>query len=129
MRVLRYRTPGQALAPSSIRGLSSCHSIVSTKFALCPGRKVVVPPRDRAIRPQSLLGGLGKMLRGDPAKKTQERIQPTVDQVNAFESSMQAKSDDELRELTLDLRKRAQSGTPLDSLLPEAFAVSRTFFA
>ena len=69
------------------------------------------------------------MLRGDPAKKTQERIQPTVDQVNAFESSMQAKSDDELRELTQDLRKRAQSGTPLDSLLPEAFAVSRTFFA
>lgn len=85
-------------------------------------------PRDRVVRPQALLGGLGKLLRGDPAKKTQERLQPIVDQVNALESGMQSKTDEELRELTKDLQKRAQSGTSLDSLLPEAFAVRGTFF-
>lgn len=127
MRILRYRTPGQGLAPSSVRGLSSCHTIVSTKIATSSGRKVVVPSRDRVIRPHALLGGLGKMLRGDPAKKTQERLQPIVDQVNTLESGMQSKTDDELRAMTKDLQKRAQSGTSLDSLLPEAFAVRRTF--
>jgi preprotein translocase subunit SecA len=73
-----------------------------------------------------MFGGLGKMLRGDPAKKTKERLQPIVDSVNKLEPQMQLMTDEELREATQDLRKRAQSGTDLDTLLPEAFAVRTT---
>ena len=70
-----------------------------------------------------MFGGLGSLLKGDPAKKTQERLQPIVDDVNKLEAEMQGRSDQELREMTVALRERAQSGTSLDTLLPEAFAV------
>jgi preprotein translocase subunit SecA len=70
-----------------------------------------------------MFGGLTKLFKGDPAKKTQERLQPIVDEVNALESSMAEKSDDELRAVTQELKRRAASGTALDDLLPEAFAV------
>lgn len=63
------------------------------------------------------------MFKGDPAKKTQERLQPTVDNINKMAVSMSAKSDDDLRAITQDLKQRATSGTSLEDLLPEAFAV------
>ena len=38
---------------------------------------------------------------------------------------MQALSDDDLRGKTAEFRQRLENGTPLDDLLPEAFAVVR----
>ena len=66
------------------------------------------------------------MFKGDPTKKTQERLQPVVDKVNALEAGMQALSDDELRQTTASLRERVQGGAALDDVLPEAFAVRST---
>lgn len=60
-----------------------------------------------------------------PEKQTQKRYEAQVNAVNALEGSMKAKSDEELREFTAQLQKRAQEGTALDELLPEAFAVVR----
>ena len=71
-------------------------------------------------------GNFGNMFKGDPAKKTRERLQPIVDQVNSLEANMQAKSDEELRQVAAALRERAKANESLDQLLPEAFAVRLT---
>ena len=48
-----------------------------------------------------------------------------VDKVNALESEMHSLSDQQLAAKTAELKERAQGkGESLDSLLPEAFAVS-----
>ena len=54
-----------------------------------------------------------------------KKIQKIVDKINALESAMQKLSDDEMRAKLQELRKRAQSGTSLDELLPETYALSR----
>jgi preprotein translocase subunit SecA len=48
-----------------------------------------------------------------------------VAQINALEETFQAKSDDELRAMTMVFRERHAKGESLDQLLPEAFAVVR----
>src|SRR5215212_3830974 len=48
-----------------------------------------------------------------------------VDAVNAFEPTISAMSDDELRGQTEVFRRRLAEGTKLDDLLPEAFATVR----
>ena len=48
-----------------------------------------------------------------------------LDQVNKFEESMRALSDDDLRGLTPKFRDRLARGETLDDLLPEAFAACR----
>jgi preprotein translocase subunit SecA len=63
------------------------------------------------------------MLKGDPSKKTKERLQPIVDKVNALEPGMQSKSDEELRAVASELRERVQGGAALEDVQPEAFAV------
>ncbi len=46
-------------------------------------------------------------------------------QINKFEPTMQALSDEELRGKTAEFRARLEKGETLDALLPEAFAVVR----
>jgi preprotein translocase subunit SecA len=48
-----------------------------------------------------------------------------LDQVNRLEESMQALSDDELRQTAPRLRAKLAAGATLDDLLPEAFAATR----
>ena len=48
-----------------------------------------------------------------------------VDAVNAFEPTISAMSDDELRGQTERFRQRLAAGETLDQLLPEAFATVR----
>ena len=48
-----------------------------------------------------------------------------VAEIEALAETMAAKTDEELRENTLLLRQRRQSGESLDDLLPEAFAACR----
>src|SRR5262249_46959039 len=46
-------------------------------------------------------------------------------QVNDLEEQMRAKSDEQLRELTPEFRRRLAEGATLEDLLPEAFAACR----
>ncbi|GJP35744.1 hypothetical protein CLOM_g20273 [Closterium sp. NIES-68] len=78
----------------------------------------------------SALGGMGGMLGGlfgggDPAEKTRQQYADRVADVNKLEPVMQKMSDDQLRAMTVDLKKRVAAGESLDSVLPEAFAVVR----
>ncbi|CAI7745602.1 unnamed protein product [Closterium sp. NIES-53] len=78
----------------------------------------------------SALGGMGGMLGGlfgggDPAEKTRQQYADRVVEVNKLEPVMQKMTDDQLRGMTVDLKKRVAAGESLDSALPEAFAVVR----
>ena len=71
-----------------------------------------------------MAGFLSKLLsfgEGRQMKKYQEQ----VDVINGLESQMEAKSDEELRAMTAAFRERLDAGEDLDSLLCEAFAVTR----
>ena len=71
-----------------------------------------------------MAGFLSKLLsfgEGRQMKKYQEQ----VDVINGLESQMEAKSDDELRAMTAVFKQRLDAGEDLDSLLCEAFAVTR----
>ncbi|HTI36508.1 MAG TPA: preprotein translocase subunit SecA [Vicinamibacterales bacterium] len=54
-----------------------------------------------------------------------KRVRPVVAAVNAFEPSIQALTDEQLRAKTAEFRQRLASGVVLDDVLPEAFAVVR----
>ena len=54
-----------------------------------------------------------------------KKLRPIVDSINALEPAMKQRTDDQLRELTQELKRRAQSGESLDALLPETFALVR----
>ncbi len=53
------------------------------------------------------------------------RLRRTAERVNALESEMQARSDDELRAKTDEFRARLADGETLEEMLPEVFAVVR----
>ncbi|MBS4195459.1 preprotein translocase subunit SecA [Lederbergia citri] len=54
-----------------------------------------------------------------------KRLEKLADSIQALESEMENKSDDELREKTEEFKERYQKGESLESLLVEAFAVVR----
>ncbi|CAM6034293.1 unnamed protein product [Sphagnum compactum] len=62
---------------------------------------------------------------GSSVDKSLQQYAATVAQVNALEMETQVLSDEDLRASTVELKKRARSGEPMDSILPEAFAVVR----
>lgn len=71
---------------------------------------------------------LGKMLGkviGSKNDRELKRMQKLVDKVNALEPAIQPLSDEQLKQKTAEFKQRYQSGTSLDVLLPEAFAVCR----
>lgn len=53
------------------------------------------------------------------------KIQPIVAQINAFEPTISALSDEALAAKTIEFKQRLAKGETLDDLLPEAFAVVR----
>ncbi len=65
-----------------------------------------------------------KKVLGDPQAKTVKRLQKRVKDVNALESKYQKMTDKQLKEQTVELRKRLKKSS-LDALLPDAFAVVR----
>ncbi|KAM3688219.1 hypothetical protein ACB098_10G137200 [Castanea mollissima] len=80
----------------------------------------------RTLAMASLGGLLGGIFKGnDTGESTRQKYASTVDVINKLEAEMLALSDSGLRDKTLVLKERAQKGEPLDSLLPEAFAVVR----
>ena len=48
-----------------------------------------------------------------------------ADEVNAFEPTLEKESDDQLRDRSRTLRMKARQGDSLNTLLPEAFALTR----
>ena len=54
-----------------------------------------------------------------------KHIYPIVDKIESMRDDMIAKSDDELRAMTGEFKKRLENGETLDDILPETFAVVR----
>ncbi len=65
-----------------------------------------------------------KKIFGDPNKKYLKSIEPLVSKINELESDTESFSDEELKERSLELRRRTQEES-LDELLPEAYALVR----
>ena len=63
-----------------------------------------------------------KKILGSKNQREVKRLWPLVHRVNEIEAGYQKLSDEELRAKTAEFRKRLADGTPLDDLLPEAFA-------
>ena len=72
-----------------------------------------------------MLANLVKKVFGSSNDRVIKRLQKDVDAINALEAGLQSLSDEELAAKTTEFRERLDSGTTLDSLLPEAFAVAR----
>ena len=72
-----------------------------------------------------MLGNFLKKMFGTQNERTLDRIRPTVERVNALESSISPLSDDRLAAKIAEFRQRVANGEPLDDLLPETFAVVR----
>ncbi len=68
---------------------------------------------------------LSEKLFGTHSSRELKRITPIVDQIESFRSTMQAKTDEELRDQTRKFKERLAAGETLDDILPEAFATVR----
>ena len=62
---------------------------------------------------------------GTHSEREVKRIKPLVDNIEALRPTMQALSDEDLRNKTTEFKERLSNGETLDDLLPEAFAVVR----
>ncbi|KMQ52884.1 preprotein translocase subunit SecA [Chitinispirillum alkaliphilum] len=71
-----------------------------------------------------LLSVLGKVF-GSKQEKDMKKIRPVLELVNSYRETMQALSDEQLKEKTAEFKGRIAGGETLDDILPEAFAVAR----
>ena len=71
------------------------------------------------------LGTISRKVFGSANDRKVKSVRPLIEQINALEPQFKAMSDDEIKAKTVELQGRAQSGTGLDDLLPEAFANCR----
>lgn len=62
---------------------------------------------------------------GSSNSRKLKKLQKVVKQINAFESTLEALSDEQLQAKTAEFKQRYDSGESLDKILPEAFAVVR----
>ena len=62
---------------------------------------------------------------GTHSERELKLIAPTIDKIEALRPTMQALSDEELRDKTKEYRQRLAAGETPDDLLPEAFATVR----
>ena len=69
--------------------------------------------------------GLFDKVFGTYSQREIKKIQPLADKVVALEEEFRGKSDQELKDMTPQLRERLQKGETLDDILPEAFATCR----
>lgn len=65
------------------------------------------------------------MLVGSRNERTLRRLKKIVKEINNYEPSFEALSDEELKAKTVEFRQRLEKGETLDQLLPEAFATVR----
>ena len=62
---------------------------------------------------------------GTHSQRELKIIDPVIDKIEALRPTMQAYSDEELRDKTKEYKQRLSDGATLDDLLPEAFATVR----
>ncbi len=62
---------------------------------------------------------------GSKNERELKKIDPIVQQINAFEPQMKAMSDEQLKGQTLLFKERIDNGEYLDDILPEAFSAVR----
>lgn len=72
-----------------------------------------------------MIGNLVKKIVGSSNDRMIKKLSREVETINSLEPQMQALSDDQLREKTVEFRERLKNGESLQSLTPEAFAVVR----
>ena len=72
-----------------------------------------------------MFGRIGRAVFGTPNDRKVKATRPLVAKINALEPEFEALDDAGLIAKTEELRGRLEAGTPLDDLLPEAFANCR----
>lgn len=72
-----------------------------------------------------MLGNLVKKIVGSSNDRTVKKLGREVDAINALEGGLEGLSDAELAAKTPELRDRLAQGAALESLIPEAFALTR----
>ena len=72
-----------------------------------------------------MFASIARAIFGTSNDRSLKAYQRRVPQINALEPAIQQLSDDALRAKTAEFRERLAGGTPLNDLLPEAFAVVR----
>ncbi len=71
------------------------------------------------------LGTIAKKVFGTPNDRKVKATRPLIEKINALEPEFEKLSDDEIKQKTEELSKRARDGETLEDLLPEAFANCR----
>src|SRR5512138_1124604 len=69
--------------------------------------------------------GIFQKIFGSRNQRELRKLQPIVDRINNLEPGLKAKSDDELKAMTPEFKRRLDKGATLDEILPEAFALVR----
>ena len=72
-----------------------------------------------------MITGLLTKVFGSKNDRELKKLQPIIENINAFEPEIQALSDEQLRTQAVLFRQRFEKGEPLDDILPEAFATVR----
>jgi preprotein translocase subunit SecA len=72
-----------------------------------------------------MITGLLTKIFGSKNDRELKKLQPTVENINAFEPEIQALSDEQLKAQAVLFRQRLEKGESLDDILPEAFATVR----
>src|ERR1700722_845699 len=79
----------------------------------------------RAQRSRGMVNTIIKKIIGTQNQRTLRKLHPVVAQINALEPGMKALADADFPRRTAELRAEVDKGRPLDSVLPEAFALCR----
>ena len=69
--------------------------------------------------------GVIEKIFGTHSERELKRIEPLVKEIEALRPSMQALTDEQLKNKTKEYKKRLEEGATLDDLLPEAYATVR----
>ncbi|MFC3120949.1 preprotein translocase subunit SecA [Agaribacter flavus] len=72
-----------------------------------------------------MFGSIFKKVFGTRNDRLLKKLNKTVKQINELETVFEKLSDEELKTKTEELKQKVSEGSPLDSLIPEAFAVVR----
>src|SRR3546814_3754970 len=72
-----------------------------------------------------MLGAIVKSIFGSSNDRYVKSLDRIVQQINAFEPTLEGYSDEELAAQTAKFREQLAAGSTLDDILPEAFATVR----
>src|SRR5215475_1572360 len=72
-----------------------------------------------------MLDPLYNKIFGSHSEREVKKIQPIVQQINTLEPEISALTNEQLQAKTAEFKQRFANEEPLDSILPEAFAVVR----